>query len=871
MSRALDGVFEGGGELGARMRAIDWSQTPLGPVEGWPQSLKTCVRVVLTSRQPMFVWWGDSLINLYNDAYKAIVGGKHPAALGQPASEVWREIWGEIGPRAKATMLGNEGTYDEALLLIMERYGYPEETYYTFSYSPVPNDQGGTGGIFCANTDDTQRIIGERQLTLLRDLAARTAEARTPDQVYALTAECLAADPRDLPFALLYVASADGPGLSLAAATGIERGHPAAPAAVPLEGAAAWPLRAVLERGQALVVEDLASAFESLPSGAWNRPPARAAALPVTTPGAGGSGAVLVVGLSPYRRYDRAYQGFLGLVAGQIAASLATARAYEQERQRDRAKTAFFSNVSQVGAGTTFRVRVPRGRAHLPEGRLGAARTGASTSLGATPFVAEALRRLPAAPGASTPPASAGDPGSTSAPPAPASGDHGAATNGRGRAEASATGRARPLVPPMAGRRWRILLADDDADMRDYVERLLRDYWDVEAVADGAAALAAAQRSPPDLVLSDVMMPGLDGFQLLAALRDDERTAAVPVILLSARAGEEASLEGFAAGATDYLVKPFASRELVARVATHVALGRAQAIERAARAQAEEAGRLKDEFLATLSHELRTPLTAIVGWVAMLRDPRRQHDPWVEKALEVIDRNVKAQAQIVNDVLDVSRIVTGQLSLEPEPFALDVVAREAADIVQHAADAKRLRLTVDTEPSAFVGDPARLRQVCWNLLTNAVRYTPSGGSVSLTLRRAADHLVLTVSDTGMGIEASFLPHVWESFRQADGSSTRKFGGLGLGLSIVRHVVELHGGWVEAESGGLGQGATFRAHLPADVEPPRSLPSSAPPAFASFSESPGAPEEAPDSRAGGGRGGAGRALLAQGPAHQQNDG
>src|SRR4029078_8372035 len=185
-TRAIPGapadLFSGGGELGERMRAFDWSRTPLGPGGQWPQSLKTCVRVVLTSRQPMFVWWGDALINLYNDAYKSIVGGKHPGALGQPARVVWREIWDQVEPRAKSAMETNEGTYDEALLLIMERYGYQEETYYTFSYSPVPNDQGGTGGIICANTDNTQRIISERQLMLLRELATDTANARTREE-----------------------------------------------------------------------------------------------------------------------------------------------------------------------------------------------------------------------------------------------------------------------------------------------------------------------------------------------------------------------------------------------------------------------------------------------------------------------------------------------------------------------------------------------------------------------------------------------------------------------------------------------------------------------------------------------------------------
>ena len=189
---APDDLFAGGGELGELMGRRDWSATPLGPVEGWPRALRTCVRIMLTSRQPMFVWWGDELINLYNDAYRTIVGGKHPVALGQPASVVWREIWDSVGPRAASAMQQNEGTYDEALLLIMHRYGYPEETYYTFSYSPVPNDEGGTGGILCANTDDTQRIIGERRLALLRELAAGAGEARTVRDACALSARALA-------------------------------------------------------------------------------------------------------------------------------------------------------------------------------------------------------------------------------------------------------------------------------------------------------------------------------------------------------------------------------------------------------------------------------------------------------------------------------------------------------------------------------------------------------------------------------------------------------------------------------------------------------------------------------------------------------
>ncbi len=165
--------------MGALMRAYNWTSTDVGAPANWPQSLKTAVRIMLTSRQPIWIGWGKDLIYLYNDAYKSIIGGKHPWALGQPTKAVWQEIWNDIGPMLATAMTGLEGTYVEEQLLIMERNGYPEETYYTFSYSPIPDDDGSTGGIICTNTDDTQRVIRGRQLALLRDLAAGTADART--------------------------------------------------------------------------------------------------------------------------------------------------------------------------------------------------------------------------------------------------------------------------------------------------------------------------------------------------------------------------------------------------------------------------------------------------------------------------------------------------------------------------------------------------------------------------------------------------------------------------------------------------------------------------------------------------------------------
>jgi PAS domain S-box-containing protein len=236
--------------------------------------------------------------------------------------------------------------------------------------------------------------------------------------------------------------------------------------------------------------------------------------------------------------------------------------------------------------------------------------------------------------------------------------------------------------------------------------------------------------------------------------------------------------------------------------------------ETRARAAAEEASRLKDEFLATLSHELRTPLTAVLGWASMLRDSRLDEKTF-KTAVEIIERNARTQQQIVDDILDVSRIITGQLRFDAEPTDLRQVIEAALDTVRHAATAKSITLRADFEPDVgpVMGDPRRLQQVVWNLLLNSVKFTPIGGEVRAQLERAGSHARVTVVDTGAGIRPGFLPFVFDRFRQGDQSTTRVHGGLGLGLSIVRHLVELHGGTVSVESDGEGRGSTFMVELP----------------------------------------------------------
>jgi signal transduction histidine kinase/ActR/RegA family two-component response regulator len=233
-----------------------------------------------------------------------------------------------------------------------------------------------------------------------------------------------------------------------------------------------------------------------------------------------------------------------------------------------------------------------------------------------------------------------------------------------------------------------------------------------------------------------------------------------------------------------------------------------------ARADAEAANRIKDEFLATLSHELRTPLTSLLGWSSVLREAS-QDEKVLTQGLEAIDRNARVQAQLIDDLLDVSRIVSGKLSLDVRPLDISSVARAAISVVRPAADAKGITLEYSAQPGlgAISADSARMQQIIWNLLSNAVKFTPHGGKIFVRIEQDGPNARVLVRDTGLGIDSKFLPRVFDRFRQADSSTTRSYGGLGLGLAIVRHLVELHGGTVLAESEGPGKGATFSASFP----------------------------------------------------------
>ncbi|WP_460355113.1 SpoIIE family protein phosphatase [Mycobacterium sp. ZZG] len=740
-------VFADGGEVGRDHARVDWAATPLGPPDRWPQSLLTAVSILLTSRFPMWMAWGPDLTFFCNEAYRRdTLGRKYPWALGRPAREVWAEIWEDIGPRIEKVLSTGEATWDTALLLFLQRSGYTEETYHTFSYSPLRDDEGRVVGMLCVVSEDTVRVIGERRMATLRDLGSDPSLVRAEEEILRFVDRQLDQNLRDLPFTLTYLFDEDG-SARLAGASGIAAGHPAVPERLAPGTDRPWPL-AALARGESVLVDLDEDAYPSLPTGDWRKPPVQALLVPLLHQGGSPSG-FLVAGLNRYRLLDEAYRGFVTLVAAHIAAGIGLARSYRAQQRRaeelaelDRAKTAFFSNISHEfrtpltlildpvselrradgvdeetrqeldvvwrnglrlaklvnalldfsrievgrtqalyqpvdlgaltaelasvfrsameraglvfevdcepldepvyldrdmwekvifnllsnalkftfdgrvtvrvrrdgrdavvvvadtgsgvpaeemprlferfhrienakarsnegsgiglalvkelitlhggtiaadsveGRGTTFTIRLPIGAAHLPEDAIAPASHPRGGAGAANAYVEEALRWIPAM----------GE---------PAAGEPAGAGTGLAFGAATAAAQARVLV------------ADDNADMREYLSRLLRsDGYRVEAVVDGHTALEAIRASPPDLVISDVMMPRLDGLGLVAELRADRRTAALPVLLLSARAGQEASIDGLRAGADDYLVKPFAAAELLARVRTNVELAR---------------------------------------------------------------------------------------------------------------------------------------------------------------------------------------------------------------------------------------------------------------------------------------------------------
>jgi len=921
----------GGGEMGERMRVLDWSRTALGPAETWPQSLRSAVSICIGSRFPIVLYWGPRRVVLYNDAYAEILGGKHPGALGRPCQEVWAEIWDVIAPMLDGVVATGRATWSQDQLLRLERRGFPEECYFSFSFSPVRGEDGSVEGIFTAVIENTGRVLGERRLALLRDLGARNSAARTARQACEFTVETLAGSP-DVTFALAY-----------------------------LDGA----------------LQAMTPDAESVRTGAT---PALVKELSIP-------GGALVLGISPQRPFDEQYAAFLELVAAQLASTIGNARAYEEEKRRaealaeiDRAKTAFFSNVSHefrtpltlilgpledsladeanpLTARQRERLelmrrnglrlqrlvntlldfsRIEAGRAQasyaptdlarftaelasnfssacekvglklrvscppLPEPvyvdrgmwekivlnllsnalkftfegeievALSATEKGAELRVRdtGTGIAAEHLERLferfhrvegarsrshegtgiglafvrelAHLHGGEIRVASEPGRGSTFTVRVPFGSAHLAPERIVAPDEAAAPAGAAAFLeeaiswmgeragsdeptPVAADFDAQLLVVDDNADMRGYIARLLRSRWQVTTAVDGRQALDLIAQNDFDLVISDVMMPGLDGLGLVQAIKSRPETAELPVVLLSARAGEESRADGMAAGADDYIIKPFTAQQLIAQVNAQLTLRRIRrkntrerelllASERKAKLDAEAANRAKDEFLAMLSHELRNPLAPISTAIQLMR---LRGAPVPE--LATLERQTTHLTRLVDDLLDVSRITRGKIELRRRTLEIGDAVLRAMEMASPLLEPRAHRVNIEGVPRrglSVYADPERLAQVVFNLLSNAAKYSEARSSITVRAWRDTDRVRLGVKDEGAGIAPEMIERVFDMFVQQGQTIERSQGGLGLGLTIVRSLVEMHGGRVTARSAGLGRGSEFVIDLPA---------------------------------------------------------
>ena len=737
-SRSMRDTLAALGRVGRDLLDVDWSATPLGDPDDWPLSLRTAVQTVLRSRFSMWMAWGPELTFFCNDAYRHdTLADKYPWALGRPASEAWSEVWPFVESRITAVLAGGS-TWDERLQLFLERSGYVEETYHTFSYSPLVDDEGDVQGILCVVSEVTEQVVSERRMSTLRDLGIRFSTADSVAAAVRAGCDHLAGNPESLPWVAAYLFDDDGDA-SLAGTAGITPGHAAAPIGIAADDPdPVWPIDR-LAPGEHVTIDGVDERFPDLPTGAWEVPPEKAVLVPLPRPLYDTPYGFLVLGANRHRPVDESFFDFADLIAGHFAAAITDARAMEQEKERsealsrlDQAKSDFLANVSHelrtpltlllgpaedaladeqhpldetqrrrleviarnggrmlglvntlldfsrleavrdtstfqptdllrytaeltsmfesaveraglaltVGGDLDGEVYVDRshwakivlnllsnafkftfegsvevtvtregGRAvlrvadtgtgipevelsrlferfHRVRGALSRSMEGSGIGLALVAQLAQLHD------GEVTVDSRVGE-GSTFTVSIPLGRDHlpadqvvDEADEASERLPAPTVGPARTILeetvrwldtgavtppPPVDDPRPVVLVVDDNLDMRSYVADLLVDDYRVLTAKDGVEALEMlAGALPVDLVITDVMMPRLDGFGLLARMKGEPQLAAIPVVMLSARAGEDGLAEGLDAGADDYLVKPFAARELLARVRVQV-------------------------------------------------------------------------------------------------------------------------------------------------------------------------------------------------------------------------------------------------------------------------------------------------------------
>jgi len=968
----------GGGEMARVIKAKDWSCTPLGPIATWPQSLRTTVSLVQASNSPISLAWGPAHTQIYNDGYWPICGAKHPQAMGQDYRECWASAWPVIGEAYDAAWSGRSA-YLEKMRMFLDRYGALEETWFTFSFSPITDESGKIGGLFHPVTELTGQMLSERRTRTLRDLAVGTASAKTPEDALRLSAEVLAAANLDVPFAVFYLVDDSGTRARRVAQAGISAAA-AGPEVIELgRGPSPWSIADVFLTGDARQLDDeLGQTCAQV--GPYPERPTRAIALPIPQAANPSPAGIIVVGISARLIMTDAYRMFFDLLAKAIGSAIANARTLEGEHRRaealaeiDRAKTAFFSNVShefrtpltlilgpledelaergaplpaarrerlETAHRNSLRLlklvntlldfsRIEAGRVHAiyeaidlaaetihlagmfraaieragltlaiscpplpalvfvdremwekivlnllsnalkytPGGRITVILTWhgdhvalvvADTGIGiaqqerahlferfhrvkgawsrsheGTGIGLALVRELAIALGGDVEVASTQGVGSTftvtvktgfahlppehvhlNAPPSPTAT---AFLQEAAHWTSEPAERGRDARSAADGTRPRVVWADDNADMRAYVTRLLQGEFEVVPVADGVAALHEIRERVPDLVLSDVMMPRLDGFELLAALRADPRTRTLPVILLSARAGAESTAVGLDAGADDYLIKPFSARELIARVRTHVTLSQTR---RAWASQLERTNQELEAFNYSVSHDLRAPVRAIGGFSqVLLEDHAKALDDNGRRYVQRIHAAARRMSALIDDLLVLSQ--AGRSELHKSSIDLTAIAHRVTADLRLEAPSRVVDVSIAPGLVAF-GDSRLVTIVMENLLANAWKFTRKRPDAAISVGQ--EDAAFFVRDNGAGFDVLEGARLFEPFQRLH--TEADFEGTGIGLAIVRRIIERHGGRVWAHAA-VGDGATFRFSLQPgppstgrSAEPPR---------------------------------------------------
>jgi signal transduction histidine kinase/CheY-like chemotaxis protein len=664
--------LSGGGVCGALVRATAWERTPLGPPQSWPTSLKTTVGIILHSRHPMFLWWGEDLIQIYNDAYLPSFGvGKHPAAMGQRGADCWQEIWPIIKPQIDDVMDRGQPSWNVDHLVPIYRNGSLEEVYWTYGYSPVYTETGAVGGTLVVCTETTPRILAERRLGTIRALAIELLRAQDASEVPGALLSILATAERDVPFAAIY--GADDPplrvGLDAAAGAALDRA---------LEGR--------LHRAGRFTLP------EPIAAGTWPEPVREVQVLPLR-----GSPDRLTIafGLSSRLPFDETYESFLEQIVENVVA--AQARVRLQHERRNLLEKAPVPTALLTGPDHVFEIANPPYRRMVGRDVLGKAYFDAFPELRGTEL-REIFDRVYL---------------------------HG---------------------EPYVAHEMVIPLRREDGTFED---RFFT--FNLEPL-----------RSGEDGAVTAMMAVAVDITEQVAARRALERTDEERAQLLAAT---------------------------------------------------RAAARAKDEFLAMLGHELRNPLAPIVTALQVMKTKESEN---VRREREIIERQAAHLVRLVDDLLDTSRVAQGKIELKRVNVSLSEVVARAVEVASPLFEEKRHLLRVDVPASGLelYADPIRLSQVVANLLTNAARYTPSGGEIAVVARREGDEVVLRVADNGAGIPAEHLPNLFNMFFQGPQRSDRSAGGLGLGLALVKSFVTLHGGSVSAESAGPGRGSVFEVRIPA---------------------------------------------------------